>query len=193
MDKKIKILLVDDDQPTREMYVDVFKDSGFEVIEAEDGVEGLDKATAQTPDAIFSGIIMPKMDGFAMMEALKKNVATSNIPIFISSHMGREEDRQKANVLGAKGFFVKGFITPKEVVEKIQIYLSEGANGKIYKLEFVEGSMDSGELAGDLGLENGFRCFDCSEKMVIELTMKDSKENLFEARLVCPQCGKTVR
>ena len=46
--KKRKILLIDDDVPTREMYVNVFKDAGFEVIEAADGLEGLDKAIEET-------------------------------------------------------------------------------------------------------------------------------------------------
>jgi len=88
---KTKILIVDDDVMTREMYVNVFKQSGYEVFEAGDGVDGLDVASRELPDVIFTGIIMPRMSGFELMEALRKAVATSKIPVVISSHIGREE------------------------------------------------------------------------------------------------------
>lgn len=52
--KKLKILIVDDDVDLREMYAEVFSNSNYEVIEAEDGVEGLDKATKEIPDIIFT-------------------------------------------------------------------------------------------------------------------------------------------
>ena len=68
----LKILLVDDDETIRGMYDDIFKKEGFEVFEAIDGVDGLDKATKNIPDVIFTGIVMPTMDGFQLMEALKK-------------------------------------------------------------------------------------------------------------------------
>ena len=119
MDKKIKILVVEDDKNLRNMYANVFRESGFEVTEAEDGIEGLDRATVENPDVIFTGIMMPRMDGFSMIESLRKNVATAETPILISSHMGREEDRQKANTLGVRFFVIKGYITPKELVEKV--------------------------------------------------------------------------
>lgn len=88
--KTKKILLVDDDEMIRGIYSEVFRNNGFEVEEARDGLEGLEKARSIIPDIIFTGIIMPKMEGFDLMEALKKNVATSQIPVFISSHLGRE-------------------------------------------------------------------------------------------------------
>jgi two-component system chemotaxis response regulator CheY len=146
MDKRIKILVIDDDESVRTMYSHVFRDANFQVIEAENGLEGLDKATTENPDVVFTGIIMPKMDGFSMMEAMKKNVVTASIPVVISSHMGREEDRQKANVLGARYFFVKGYTTPKEIVEKVR---SLFLGGKEYRLELNNYSMDAQKLAQD--------------------------------------------
>ena len=186
MDKKIKILIVDDDENTRNMYTRVFKEAEFEVIEAEDGVEGLDKATTENPNVIFTGIIMPRMDGFAMMEALKKNLSTVNIPVIISSHMGREEDRQKANVLGAKYFIVRGFTTPKEIVEKVRTLF---LGGKEYRLEINNFSLDAQKLAEDLGLNNNFQCLECDEKMILKIMSKDSSKDGFEAHLICPSCG----
>lgn len=186
MDKKIKILIVDDDKEAREMYVGVFKKADFDVTEAMDGVEGLDKATTENPDVIFTGIIMPRMDGFSMMEALKKNLATVNIPVIISSHMGREEDRQKANVLGAKYFIVRGFTTPKELVEKTR---SLFLGGKEYRLEINNFSLDAQKLAKDLGLNSNFQCLECDEKLILKVVSKDAKEEGLSANLICPSCG----
>jgi two-component system, chemotaxis family, chemotaxis protein CheY len=189
MDKKTKILIVEDDEGTREMYVTVFKNSGFEVIEAEDGIAGLEKAAKDLPDIIFTGIIMPKMDGFSMMEALKKNVMTTNIPVIISSHMGREEDRQKANVLGAKYFFVRGYSSPKEIVDKVNQLFQQR---KEYQLEINRTALDAPLLAKNLGLDEEFRCPepDCDGRLVIKLVLNSGS---VEAMLVCPSCGWQAR
>lgn len=184
MDKKKKILLVDDDTSTRDLYANVFKNSGFEVLEASDGLEGLDKATKETPDVVFTGIIMPKMDGFQMMEAMKKNVATANIPILVSSHMGREEDRQKANVLGARYFIVREFSTPKEVVEKVEALF---LGGNEYRLEINAITLDGQKLSDDLGLKN-LKCPECKNQIIIKIIMGENKEEIKTA-LFCPSCG----
>ena len=186
MGKGFKILIVEDDEDTRKMYADVFRDANFDVIEAQDGVEGLDKATTENPEVIFTGIIMPRMDGFAMMEALKKNLATVNIPVIISSHMGREEDRQKANLLGAKYFIVRGFTTPKKLVEKtLSILMGE----REYRLEINSFSMDAPKMAQELGLNNNFQCLECDEKLILKLLQGNSGKEGFETHLICPSCG----
>jgi len=128
-DKRVKILVVDDDVPTREMYAEVLSKAGYEIIQANDGLEGLDLATKDMPDLIFTGIVMPRMDGFTLMETLKKTVMTANIPVVISSHMGREEDQQRANVLGAKDFIMRDVTPPKQVVERINaLFIRSGGN-----------------------------------------------------------------
>ena len=68
MGQTFKMLLVDDDVDTQSLYAEVFRAAGFEVREAKDGLEGLDMATAERPDVVFTGIIMPRMDGFALTE-----------------------------------------------------------------------------------------------------------------------------
>ena len=185
-DKKLKILLVDDDEETRSIYAEFFKNDGFEVMEAFDGVEGLDKATKETPDVIFTGIIMPRMDGFSMMEALKKNVTTSNIPVVVSSHMGREEDQKKAYELGAKDFIVRNYNTPKQAVERVKvIFLSE------YNLKINPTEMDAPKLAKDLHLtSNGLLCPACGGEMMVKLKISGARDHTFSAKLVCSRCKK---
>ncbi len=184
MNKKIKILVVDDDDLMRETYVEVFKQKSFEVIEAIDGLEGLDKATQEIPDVIFTGIMMPKMDGFSLKEALAKNVVTASIPVVMSSHMGREEDRERANQLGVKEFIVKGMITPNQVVTKIKNLFSAGE----YKIKFYTEDLDAQRLSEDLGLSSNFGCPQCSQEMVLALNIENKEKHQFSAQLICPNC-----
>lgn len=190
MDKKIRILIVEDDQATREMYVEVFRSHGYDVLEAEDGVEGLDRATKEVPDVIFTGISMPRMDGFGLMEALKKLVTTANIPIIISSHLGKEEDRKRANELGARDFIVRGFTSPNEIVERISALF---LNGNKFKIIFDTTALDAPRIARDLNFNSSFGCMECDEKMILELMLKNPKEKVFEASFICPKCGWRVK
>ena len=184
--KKIKILVVDDDQETRGMYAEIFRTAGMEVSEAEDGMAGLEKASKEVPDVIFTGIIMPRLDGFGLIEALKKSVITASIPVVFSSHLGREEDKQRANQLGARDFFVLNFTPPNEIVERIKALFNEGGT---YRLIFETATLDAPRLARDLALNSDFQCQECNGKMVLEMRRKDLKEKIFESRLICPYCG----
>ncbi len=188
-DKKLKILIVDDNNNIRNTYSEIFKKEGFEVSEAIDGLEGLDKATKDAPDIIFTGIIMPRMSGFELMEALKKNVSTSNIPVVISSHLGRQEDKEKANELGAKDFIVRDFYTPYEVAEKIKavLILSE------YKLKFSPDELDARKLAKDMHLADNFKCPDCRKNLILSIKFSDIKNHVFTGLFICPECGKTQK
>lgn len=187
MEGKKKILLVDDDALLREMYAEIFQNANFEVIQAGDGLEGLDKATKEIPDVIFTGIVMPRMDGFDMMEALKKTVMTANIPVVISSHMGRGEDQQRANKLGAKDFIIRDVTRPVEVIERISSLFVEP--GKEYKLEFNPFALDAQEIAKDLHFEASFNCLECDEKLTLRMILKDPQARAFESHFVCPKCG----
>ena len=186
-DKKIKVLIVDDEDSTREMYAEIFENAGFTVSQARDGIEGLDAATKDVPDAIFSGIIMPRMDGFTFMEALKKNVSTANIPVIVFSHMGREEDQQKANQLGAKDFVIRGMTPPAKVVEKIKNLLIN--KGVTYRLPINPEDAEVQKLAKDFNLNASYSCLDCGGKLVLEVRLLDSQEHTFQGRIICPNCG----
>lgn len=178
---------MDDDITLREIYTELFRNNGFEVEEAADGMEGLDKALKNRPDVIITGIIMPKMDGFSMKEMLAKNVATSQIPVFVSSHRGREEDRQKAEQLGCQGFFVQGLDMPKDVVEKVKQIFGGGE----YKLKISQDKLDASKIGKDIGLKEKLQCQKCGGEMVMSLKPIDSvSDNKFYASFVCPNCTK---
>lgn len=181
---KKKILIVDDDVFTREMYVDVFRQSGYEVFEANDGVEGVDIATKSLPDIIFTGIVMPRMDGFTLIETLRKHVLTASTPIFMSSHLGREEDRKRAETLGVKEFIVRDFTTPAEVVNLVGALFTEGGE---YALDFDEFNLDAQRLSRDLHFNGNFQCAECNESLVLKLRV--GVRGMHTAQFVCPRCG----
>lgn len=189
--KKIKILIVDDDKDLREMYADIFRDAGHEVLEAVDGVEGLDKATKEIPEVIFTGIVMPRMDGFSMIEELQKTVMTSNIPIVISSHMGRETDRVRAEQLGVKDFIISGTTRPLEVLDRISSLFMEA--GKEYEVPFNYESIEAQKLAKEMNFPASFACLNCGEKLVLNLKLTNPQDRIFEARFVCGSCGAVVK
>lgn len=184
---KKSLLIIDDDDFTRDMYADVFRGADFVVYEARDGIEGLDVATQKLPDAIFTGIVMPRMDGFTLIETLKKHTNTASIPIVISSHLGREEDKRRAELLGVKDFIVRDTTTPREVVTLVSNLFAKGAE---YTLQFDPYALDAQRMAQQLRVNSHFQCMECGEKLLIKVRVDNSKENpWFRMKFVCPKCG----
>lgn len=178
-----KILVVDDDDIIRETYLQVFRERGFEAIGAKDGVEGIDFATKEKPDAILTGIIMPRMDGFQLISALRENVDTKDIPISIISHLGREEDRQKAKGMGIENFIVQGSMTPREVVEKVT---SQVSSSGFFRLGIDPSGWDAPAFAKKMDVPN-FECPNCRSRMILELAPKPEGKG-FDGYLKCPKC-----
>lgn len=188
--KKRKVLLVDDDIEIREMYSEILAIAGYDTIEANDGAEGLEIAKIDLPDIIFTGINMPNMDGFTLMEKLKESPQTNAIPVVISSHMGKEEHRLKAEQLGAKDFIVKNRVTPRETVERMNAILSKG---KEYKILFDLNSLDAPELLKSIGAEEISKCPNCDGKIALEVSISDFEKETMEARLSCSNCDWNLK
>jgi len=124
-DKKIKILLVEDDTFLVGMYKTKFDLEGFEVVTAEDGQKGLDLAGKENPDIILLDVLMPKMDGFSVLEKLKADAKTKKIPVILLTNLGQKEDVQKGLDRGAAGYLIKAHFMPSEVVDKIKKILAD--------------------------------------------------------------------
>lgn len=117
---KTKILLIEDEEMLANMYEVKFKNEGFDLEKALDGVEGLAKAQANKPDFILLDIIMPKMDGFSVLKSLKEDESTKDIPVMMLTNLGQEEDIAKGKELGSVGYLVKANVTPSEVVAEVK-------------------------------------------------------------------------
>jgi DNA-binding response OmpR family regulator len=102
-----KILVVEDDEVIRNLLMDTVMDMGFQVIEAEDGGAGLDKAINQLPDVILLDIMMPVMDGLQVLKGLKDTSGAHCIPVIIVDAKGRDEDAMRALRAGAWDYVTK--------------------------------------------------------------------------------------
>ncbi len=120
---KIKILIVEDDQTLRDMYSAKFLSEGFEVIQADNGVDGLDLAKTKKPAAILLDVMMPKLDGFATLKELKADKNMKKIPVVMLTNLGQDEDIKKGKELGAADYFVKANQTPSEIVDKVKVLI----------------------------------------------------------------------
>ncbi|MDP3963919.1 MAG: response regulator [bacterium] len=122
MDKK-KILLVEDDPFISEMYTTKFERAGYDIEVGMTGKEGLMKAREWMPDILLLDILIPEMDGFEVLSQIKKDPATSKIPVVMLTNLGQKEDIEKGTALGAAAYVIKAHFTPQEVVDKVKSIL----------------------------------------------------------------------
>ncbi|MFA4834336.1 MAG: response regulator [Patescibacteria group bacterium] len=117
---KIKILLVEDDPFLLSMYNTKFELENFKVVAAEDGEKGLKLALKELPDVILLDIMLPRMDGFEVLKALKADKKTSGIPVILLTNLSQKEKVKEGLSLGANDYLIKAHFMPSEVVEKIK-------------------------------------------------------------------------
>lgn len=119
-DKKIKILLVEDESMIVEMYKLRLEEEGYEVLATDKGSEALTLATKAKPDLILLDIILPEVDGFTILQSLKAQSSTKKIPVLMLTNLGQESDQKKGNEFGAAGYFVKASHTPADIIKEIK-------------------------------------------------------------------------
>lgn len=117
--KRISLLIVEDEKMLAEMYATKFKMEGYNTHTAYDGADGLEKARKLKPNIILLDIIMPKLDGFAVLKELRNDPAFKKIPIILLTNLGQEDDIKKGKELGANDYFVKANHTPTDIVQKV--------------------------------------------------------------------------
>lgn len=113
-----KILLVEDENNIILAVKLCLKTYGFEVLLAEDGIKAVETALKELPGLVLLDILIPKLNGFLVCEALKENELTKDIPIIMMSAKAQEEDIKKARTCGAAEYLVKPF-KPEELIDRI--------------------------------------------------------------------------
>jgi DNA-binding response OmpR family regulator len=114
------VLLVEDNEHIRRIYCSKLQTEGFKVTIAEDGEQGLLWAEVCAPDVILLDIMMPKMDGFEVLQRLRDHPYLNRIPVFMLSNKAWADDVNKALSLGAREFFTKGSSTLQNIVTQIR-------------------------------------------------------------------------
>lgn len=123
MSKK-RILIVEDEAELVEMITMRLAASGYEVISASDGQEGLEKAKKEKPDLLILDLMLPKMDGYKVCGLLKKDTKYAQIPVIIFTARAQEEDKKLAEEMGADAYITKPF-EPQLLLAKIEELLKK--------------------------------------------------------------------
>lgn len=129
-----KILVADDDLVQRDLYADLFRGNGFEVVIADDGQDALEKIPVEKPDLVFTGILMPRLTGFELIQKLRADAKTSSLPIIVFSHLGRPEDRATAEKFKVT-FMVKGYDGPIKILKTVHSFLDSAEQPKPLKIK----------------------------------------------------------
>lgn len=115
----MKILLIEDDKFFQKFYSTKLTENKVEVEVAGDGEEGLMKMRSLNPDLVLLDLIMPKMDGFAVLTARSQEETLKKIPVIVFSTLGQEKDIETAQKMGANGYINKGFFDFNSMVTTI--------------------------------------------------------------------------
>ena len=119
-----KILVIEDQSDVRENIAELLEISGFEVITAEDGAVGVDMALAHHPDLILCDVMMPRLDGFTVLNILSKRPETSDVPFIFLTAKTEKEDIRKGMNLGADDYITKPF-SKEELIQAVTTRLAK--------------------------------------------------------------------
>ena len=121
---KKKVMIVEDDEHISKVYEIKLAKEGIGSSLAKDGEEAVAKITAERPDLIILDLMIPKKDGFEVLEDIKKNPALAGIPVIVLSNLGQQTDQDRALGLGANEYLVKVDNPIQEVINKVKGYLA---------------------------------------------------------------------
>ncbi len=124
---KAKILCIEDNEQNLYLVTFLLKSKGYEVIQAREGLEGVETALRNKPDLILLDIQLPSMDGYAVARLLRTNPGLFKVPIVAVTSYAMVGDREKAMGSGCTGFIEKP-INPDTFIEQVEQYLLGGVS-----------------------------------------------------------------
>jgi CheY-like chemotaxis protein len=124
-----RLLLVEDNEDNRTIYSTLLRHLGYQVIEAEDGVQAIELARSEHPDLILMDISIPEMDGWEATRVLRGDPSTQSIPIVALTAHALEDDRERAAEVGFSSYLAKP-IEPRAVVAEIRRLIGQSVSPK---------------------------------------------------------------
>jgi DNA-binding response OmpR family regulator len=124
---KPQVLVVEDEEALQRTMVDGLREANFEALSAYDGEHGLELAQERHPDLILLDIILPRRSGFEVLEALKADEGTRDIPVIVLTNLERISDVERMLSLGATNYLVKANYDVPDIVAKIREVLERRA------------------------------------------------------------------
>ena len=123
MEKRQKILLIDDSSVNNLLLQNILEDEGFEVQTAFSGIEGLGKIDIDKPDLVVLDIMMPRMDGFEVLKKIISNPETKKIPVIMLTAKNDSKDEELAREIGAVDYMTKP-VDIKNTLQRIRKFLN---------------------------------------------------------------------
>ena len=123
----VKVMVIDDSNTIRRSAEIFLKQSGCEVILAEDGFDALSKISTQLPDIIFVDIMMPRLDGYQTCSLIKRNPRFSSTPVIMLSSKDGLFDRARGRMVGSDQYLTKPF-TQESLLQAVRTYAVAGSN-----------------------------------------------------------------
>jgi len=124
MAQKKVVLVEDDSMLLKYLSAALSSEKDIQVLTASDGEAGEKLILQEVPDLVLLDIIMPKKNGFEVLEAVKKNSATKNVPVIMLSNLGQQGDIDQAKKLGAENYYVKVDMEVSDIVERVKTFLA---------------------------------------------------------------------
>ena len=115
-----KVLIIEDESALQKTLWDILTREGYGVIKALDGEIGLRQAKTALPDLIILDLILPKMNGFEVLKAIKADPKTQNIPVIVQTNLESMDDIERALGGGASTYLVKSNYSLEEVLQKVK-------------------------------------------------------------------------
>lgn len=119
-----KIIIVEDDPFLLNILADKFKNSGFDIETAIDGEDGLSKIKTNKFDLVLLDMVLPKIDGFKILEEIRKDEKLKSLSVIVLSNLYDKNNIEKATLLGAKDYIVKAYNNPENIVDKVKKFLA---------------------------------------------------------------------
>ncbi|MBI2020582.1 response regulator [Candidatus Daviesbacteria bacterium] len=120
MNQPKKILLIEDEDSVRDLYVRQLTKEGFEMKTAEDGASGLKMLQSETFDLLLLDIMLPGMNGLQVLREFKLKNPSSPMMTIMLTDLGQEEVIKEGFELGAQAYFIKASYTPDQVVNEVK-------------------------------------------------------------------------
>jgi DNA-binding response OmpR family regulator len=118
--KPKKILVVEDEISMREIVVEKLRMAGFNVLQAEDGAVAIKTIEKERPDLVLLDLMLPEIDGFGVLERVRKNKDVAATPIIILTNLWSKEEIIKTKMLGVSAYIIKAYMTTEEIMEKVK-------------------------------------------------------------------------
>ena len=167
-----RILVIDDEKLYHKMIAKALGDQGFEIIFADDGLQGLEMAIKNLPDAIITDVMMPEINGYEVTRLLRRELQFAKVPIIILTAQTELQDKLRSFEAGADAYLTKPF-APAELLARLTVLLKrvEIARSSVSEMDVQKNVSEGGKLIVVHSLRGGIGCSSLAVNLAVELAM----------------------